>query len=216
MTQRIAVFIDGSNLYHALMENCGRMDLDFGNFIAKICGSSQLYRAYYYNILQDSDRRGHAYQEQQKFLSTLYSTNQLEVRLGTSKYRGDVMVEKGVDIMMATDILQYAWKDLYDVALLVSGDGDFAYAIQTVKDFGKHVGVAAFQSNLSFQLSQVADVVQLLDQQYFEDLWVSNRERTENGSDKKSNEPPKRRRRRLRIPLPRRKKVEPESTQTVD
>ena len=215
MTQRVAVFIDGSNLYHALMENCGRMDLDFSAFISNLCGQSQLFRAYYYNILQDSDRRGHAFQEQQKFLSTLYSTNQLEVRLGTSKYRGDVMVEKGVDIMMATDILQYAWKDLYDIALLVTGDGDFAYAVQTVKDFGKHVAVAAFKSNLSMQLSQVADVVQHLDKPYFENLWVSNRDHGDNGAKKKSNAPPKRRR-RLRLPLPRRKKVENEATDNVE
>ena len=175
MTQRVAVFIDGSNLYHALDENCGRMDLDFGDFISKLANGRQLFRAYYYNILQDSDRRGHAYQEQQKFLATLYGTSYMEVRLGTSKYRGDVMVEKGVDIMMATDLLQYGWTDKYDTGILVTGDGDFAYAIQTIKNFGRHIEVVSFPGNLSYELSQVADVLTILERSYFDELWVSGK-----------------------------------------
>jgi uncharacterized LabA/DUF88 family protein len=181
---RVAIFIDGSNLYHALDENCGRMDLDFTAFIKKLCGNRELFRAYYYNILQDSDRRGHAYQEQQKFLNTLYQIPYLEVRLGTSKFRGDVLVEKGVDIMMATDILQYAWRDLYDVVILVSGDGDFAYAIQAVKNFGKHVEIAAFRSNLSHELAQNADYVFNFDRNYFYELWVGGHRRRYRDQDR--------------------------------
>mgnify|MGYP001227136917 CR=1 FL=1 len=201
VTQRIAIFIDGSNLYHALEENCGRMDLDFREFILKIGGGRQLFRAYYYNILQDADRKGHAYQEQQKFLATLYNTHFLEVRLGTSKYRGDALVEKGVDIMMATDVLQFGWRDLYDVAILVSGDGDFAYALQTVKNLGKHVEVVAFPSTLSYELTQIADFLQILDRSFFEDLWVSGRDRGSPGRDDESDaQAPRRRRRRRRAP----------------
>ena len=136
MTERVAIFMDGSNLYHALEENCGRMDLEFQGFINTLTAGRYLHRAYYYNILQDPERRGHAFQEQGKFLATLHNTPYLEVRLGTSKYRGDMLVEKGIDIMIATDILLFAWRDLYDSAILVSGDGDFAYALQAVKNFG--------------------------------------------------------------------------------
>ena len=189
MTQRLAAFIDGSNLYHALEENCGRMDLDFGLFVTKLCGERQLFRAYYYNILQDPERRGTAYQEQQKFLATLYNTPYLEVCLGISKYRGDVLVEKGVDIMMATDLLQFAYRDLYDVAVLVSGDADFAYAMQAAKNLGKHVEVMAFPSNLSYELSQTADVLHVVDREFFDDLWSNSRDENANGQ-------PKRRRRR--------------------
>ncbi len=184
MTQRVAAFIDGSNLYHALEENCGRTDLDFNAFVAKLCGERQLYRAYYYNIIQDPERRGTAYQEQQKFLATLYNTPYLEVCLGTSKYRGEVLIEKGVDIMLATDLLQLAWRDLYDVAALVSGDGDFAYAVQVTKNLGKHVEVVAFPSNLSHELGQTADLLRSLDSSFFDELWSSG---------------PKRRRRRRRV-----------------
>ncbi len=175
MTQRVAIFIDGSNLYHSLEENCGRMDLDFLGFGKKLVKDRDLFRVYYYNILQDPERKSQGYQDQQKFLSTLYNIPLFEVRLGTSKMRGDVMVEKGVDIMLATDLLQFAWRGLYDVAVLVTGDGDFTYAVQTVKNLGKYVEVAAFPSNLSWDLSQVADDRQYLDPEFFSDLWVTSK-----------------------------------------
>lgn len=169
------------------------MDLDFGSFVNKMCGERQLFRAYYYNILQDPDRRGTAYQEQQKFLATLYNTPYMEVCLGISKYRGDVLIEKGVDIMMATDVLQFAYRDLYDVAVLVSGDADFAYAMQAVKNLGKHVEVVAFPSNLSYELTQTADVLHVLDRDFFDDLWSNSRD------EKGSSKPQRRRRRRTPV-----------------
>lgn len=174
-SQRVAIFIDGSNLYHSLEENCGRADLDFGAFARKLVGERILHRIYYYNILQDAEKKGQGYQEQQKFLASLNNVAYLEVRLGTSKYRGDVMVEKGVDIMLATDLLQFAWQGVYDAAILVTGDGDFTYAAQAIKNFGKYVEIAAFQANLSSDLSQVADVRHFLDRDFFNDLWVTSR-----------------------------------------
>ncbi len=172
---RVAVFIDGSNLYHSLGENCGRMDLDFEAFAYKLVGDRQLYRTYYYNILQDSERNPQGAQEQQKFLASLYQIPRLEVRLGTTKYRGEQLVEKGVDIMLATDLLQYAWQDFYDVAILVSGDGDFAYAVKAVKNSGKYVEVAAFPANLAWDMAQIADDRHFFDRDYFRDLWVGVR-----------------------------------------
>ena len=179
---RVAIFIDGSNLYHSLEENCNRYDLDFAAFSSKLCGGRHLCRTYYYNLLRDPNRNQQAYHDQQKFLTALHSTPYLEVRLGASKMRGDVAVEKGVDIMLATDLLRGAWDNLYDVAILVSGDGDFSYAVQAVKDIGKHVEVAAFQANLSMELSQVADNRELFTPDYFNQLW-SRRRAGEKGSD---------------------------------
>jgi len=173
--ERVAIFIDGSNLYHSLEENCKRFDVDFGAFSKKLAKNRPLYRTYYYNVLRDPERNPQAYQDQQKFLSALYSTSYLEVRLGGAKVRGDTAVEKGVDIMLATDLLRFAWDNVYDVAIIVSGDGDFSYAVKAVKDMGKHVEVAAFPANLSHELSQAADDREFFTPAYFNDLWSRNR-----------------------------------------
>jgi uncharacterized LabA/DUF88 family protein len=175
MQDRVAIFIDGSNLYHALRDNCKRYDLNFAEFARKLCGERRLFRIYYYNILQDQAQRPDGYREQQEFLDALRKTPYLEVRLGRTKLQQGVPVEKGVDIMLATDLLHYGWKGLYETAILVSGDADFAYALQTVKDMGKHVEVAYFESNISKDLLGVADYQHLLKRDFFKDLWTSKR-----------------------------------------
>jgi uncharacterized LabA/DUF88 family protein len=175
MENRVAIFIDGSNLYHALRSNFRRHDLNFSDFTDKLCGSRNLFRTYYYNVLQDPVQWPDAHKEQQEFLDILRKTPYLEVRLGSTKVAQGTPVEKGIDIMLATDLLYFAWNDFYDVALLVSGDSDFAYALQAVKNMGKHVEVAYFERGISKDLLNIADNRYLLNQSFFKGLWVGKR-----------------------------------------
>jgi uncharacterized LabA/DUF88 family protein len=175
MEDRVAIFIDGSNLYHALQNNFKRHDLNFAEFAHKLCGSRQLFRVYYYNVLQDPTRWPDAYREQQEFLDSLRKTPYLEVRLGTTKLSQGVPVERGIDIMLATDLLRFACDELYDIAVLVSGDSDFAYALQAAKNIGKHVEVAYFERSISKDLLDVADYCQLLNRTFFKGLWIGKR-----------------------------------------
>ena len=176
MEDRVAIFIDGSNLYHALRSNFGRYNLNFAEFASKLCGSRRLFRTYYYNILQDPIQRPDGHREQQEFLDALRKTPYLEIRLGSTKVAQGIAVEKGVDVMLATDLLYFAWNDFYDVAVLVSGDSDFAYALQAVKNMGKHVEVAYFESGVSKDLLNVADNRHLLNRGFFTGLWAGKRQ----------------------------------------
>jgi len=175
MENKVAIFIDGSNLYHALKTNLKRHDLNFTEFTNKLCGNRNLFRIYYYNVLQDQSQWPEGYREQQEFLDILRKTPYLEVRLGGTKVAQGIPVEKGIDIMLATDLLYFAWNDFYDVALLVSGDSDFAYALQAVKNMGKHVEVAYFERGISKDLLSVADNRHLLNPAFFRGLWVGRR-----------------------------------------
>ena len=170
---RVMVFIDGSNLYHVLSQQCGRHDLQFDKFAMKLANGRQLQRTYYYNIRQESGSNPNVGVEQQKFLDSMYDTPYVEVRLGIWKQRGDIMVEKGVDVMLATDLVTNAYKDHYDTAIVVSGDADFYPALQAVKDVGKHIEVAAFDMNLSGESVRVADLVCKFNKTYFTGLWMT-------------------------------------------
>ena len=175
MEDRVAIFIDGSNLYHALRSNFRRHDLNFAAFASKLCSSRRLFRTYYYNVLQDQTQRPDGYRDQQEFLDNLRKTPYLELRLGSTKLAQGIPVEKGIDIMLATDLLYFAWNNSYDVAILVSGDSDFAYALQSVKNLGKHVEVAYFESGVSNDLLNVADYQHPLNRSFFSGLWVGRR-----------------------------------------
>jgi uncharacterized LabA/DUF88 family protein len=171
--ERVMVFIDGSNLYHVLGQTCGRHDLQFDKFAQKLAGDRDLRRVYYYNIRQEAFEGGSNVSEQDRFLSSLYDTPYLEVKLGIWKQRGGTMVEKGVDVMLAVDLVTRAYRDQYDTAIIVSGDADFFPALQAAKDVGKHVEVAAFDTNISSEAARVADVHIKLTKTFFTGLWMT-------------------------------------------
>src|SRR3989338_3538392 len=50
--------------------------------------------------------------------------------------------EKAVDVKLATDLIRL--KDIYDIAVIVSGDGDYVPAVEAIKDAGKHAVNVAF------------------------------------------------------------------------
>ena len=65
---------------------------------------------------------------------------------------------KGVDITLATDLLGHAFRDHFDAAILVAGDGDYVPLVEEVKRTGKHVYVAFLEQNgLSPDLKLAAD-----------------------------------------------------------
>lgn len=173
MNDRVAIFIDGSNLYHSLKNNFKRVDLNFAEFTKKLCGSRHLVRTYYYNVLQDATQRSDGSREQQDFLETLRKTPYLELRLGNTKLSQGIPVERGIDVMLATDLLYFASNNSYDIAILVSGDSDFSYTLSVVKNMGKHMEVAYFDNAAARDLLNSADYLHPLDAKFFTGLWTT-------------------------------------------
>lgn len=161
------VFIDGSNLYHALKQMRGSAKIDFARMVQRIVGQRRLVRVYYYNVPVNQGEVPEQYGRQQRFFASIQSLGYFELRLGELVRRADHMIEKGVDVRLAVDMVAFAAKDLYDTAVLVSADGDFAHAIQYVKDMGKHVEVAYVPEAKLYRLRQVCDTFIALDQSYF-------------------------------------------------
>jgi uncharacterized LabA/DUF88 family protein len=66
---------------------------------------------------------------------------------------------KGVDIALSRDMLTHAFFNNYDVAILISGDGDYVPLVSEVKRLGKVVYVAFFEdSGLNPELRLSADL----------------------------------------------------------
>jgi len=140
--KRVMIFIDGSNFYHGLKNVVGKTNINFQKLAEKLCGERELVRIYYYNAPVQREDNEEMYRSQQKFFSYLDDIPYFQIKLGRLEKRGSTWVEKGVDVRLAVDMLSMAVKKLYDVAILISGDGDFASAIDTIKDLGQHVEVA--------------------------------------------------------------------------
>lgn len=56
---------------------------------------------------------------------------------------------KKVDIKTANDIISLAYKNLYDTAVLVPGDGDFVPFVRKLNELDKNVEVWAFRYSLA-------------------------------------------------------------------
>jgi len=119
------VFIDGSNLYHGLKNALGHARIDLSKFVELLCEGRKLVTVYYYNVPTHRQSDPQAYQKQQRFFDRVKSLPYFKLRLGRLEPRDNTWVEKGVDVRIAVDMLVHAYRDNYDTAILVTGDGDF-------------------------------------------------------------------------------------------
>jgi len=169
------IFIDGSNVYHSLRAEFHRTDLDYSKLATCLTDGRDCQRTYFYGALVDQFRDPNGFKDQQRFLTYLKNLDYFEVRMGSLVYRGHpvpVPIEKGVDVRLAVDMLTRAYREQYDVAVLVSGDNDFTDLVQAVKDHGKHVEVALFgPPTSSRQLRDAADRVIVLDAAFLGKCW---------------------------------------------
>jgi len=174
-TERVMIFIDGSNLYHSLKSFFSRTDLDIGKLSNKLLEKRRLIRIYYYNAKVGLKEEPERYRDQQRFFASVNAIPYSELRLGRLVYNNwpnSPPYEKGVDIQLATDMITHSFKNNYDVAVLVAGDNDYVGALQSVKDNGKHVEVALFgKEQTSRQLRSVADKVISINARFLKGCW---------------------------------------------
>lgn len=174
-TERVMIFIDGSNLYHSLKNFFRRTDIDIGKLTKKLLDKRRLVRIYYYNAKVGFTQEPVRYREQQAFFASVSAIPYCELRLGRLVYNNWPNIppyEKGVDIQLATDMITHSFKNNYDVAVLAASDTDYVGALQAVKDNGKHVEVALFgKERTSHELRVVADKVVNLNSRFLKGCW---------------------------------------------
>jgi uncharacterized LabA/DUF88 family protein len=146
MRGKIAIFIDGNNLFHAA-RSVG-VEIDYAKFLNFLRGSSPLLRAFFYTGVDEKAER------QQGFLLWMRRNGYRVVEKELKTY-ADGTKKANLDVEIAVDMLSLA--DKYETAVLVSGDEDFAYAINAVAYKGVRVELAGFRSNTSPRLIDVAD-----------------------------------------------------------
>lgn len=151
-SQRVMIFIDGRNLFYSARDYGDEgVDIDMLELKQQLSDEQKLIRAYWYDSVNadTSDAR-------HRFLDFL-RTNGFRVVASESRGSDGDYEEKGSDIKLACEMLHLAHLDAYDIAILVSGDGDFSGAVQKTQDVGKIVNVASFDDYLSGDLNKVSD-----------------------------------------------------------
>jgi len=135
-TTRVAVFIDGANLYNRLRQCRWPTNIDVGEFGARLAGTRSFIGAWYYNVSPPAERPADQIRKQEAYYARIREHGLTTFRLGFLQRRrvdGKVLYEeKGVDVALVVDMLTGAFEERYDTAILVSSDGDFKPAVEAV------------------------------------------------------------------------------------
>jgi len=158
--ERIAVFIDGSNLYYSL-KDLNIRKINFKKLLSILSDKKLLTCTYYYNASLNRGIDEKKYWEQQKFFDILRKLPDFNVvlcRMRKHKKDGKISFDvKGDDVYLAVDLVSGAYENLYDIAVIISGDEDFVPAIQKAQKLGKKVINAYFNSTSSSYLKHICD-----------------------------------------------------------
>lgn len=164
-SERVAVFIDGSNLYNGMRENLKSTRVNFTELIQQLLRDRPVHRTYYYNVPLTEDYDSELREGQARFFESLKRIPYVTVRFGRLHRRQDgSLVEKGIDVAIAVEALSLAFQNAYDTAVIVSGDGDYVELVETLKRYGKHVESAMFRNQSAGILIEHVDVFRDLDE----------------------------------------------------
>jgi uncharacterized LabA/DUF88 family protein len=160
--QRVAVFVDGANLYHSI-KNYYKGVLDYGRLLSAAVGERRLLRATFYIVeKQESDEA----QGTPSARSFVYNLNKFGYKVRskplivheTLNAEGERTVShKGDwDIGIVVDMMRLA--DHADTYVLVSGDGDYVEAVEYLQsEKGIRVEVISAAQCTSQALLDVCD-----------------------------------------------------------
>src|SRR5215208_2308449 len=149
LTERVAVFIDGMNLY-AASRTLG-FDVDYKNLLAHFRKQGYLVRAYYYTALLETEE----YSPLRPLVDWLGYNGYSVVTKPAKEFTdatGRRRVKGSVDIEMAVDVLDLT--PHLDHAVIFSGDGDLRRLVESVQRRGVRVTVI---STIRTQPAMIAD-----------------------------------------------------------
>jgi len=166
INERVAIFIDAGNMFHA--SNYLKIKIDYKKLINLLKRDRWLLRAYFYtgipsqDMIQEREDLFQQWKKQEGFLNELQKLG-IKVKTMPLKKTPEGYIEKGVDVLLATDMVSLAFRDAYDTAILVSGDSDYVPVVEEIQELGKRVENASFKRTSSYELRKVCDSFLLLD-----------------------------------------------------
>lgn len=185
MKQRTIIYVDGFNLYYGCLKKSPYKWLDLKKLFEKLLNEShQICKIKYFTAtISSRGNNDESMLRQKYYLQAIkayipeleiyyghYLTHEVKARLVNPEPRSSPMVrvykteEKGSDVNLALHLLNDAWLNQYDCAVLVSNDSDLAYALHLVKNqHNKKIGLLFPNSDQkrkpSRQLVNYADFV---------------------------------------------------------
>ena len=147
--ERIALFIDGSNLYAAA--KALSFDIDYKRLLNEFASQGRLIRAFYYTALVEDQEYSPIrplvdWLDYNGYTMVTKPTKEFTDALGRRKIKGNMDIELAIDVLEMTEHV--------DHIVLFSGDGDFRRLVEAAQRRGVRVSVV---STVRSQPPMVAD-----------------------------------------------------------
>lgn len=147
--ERIALFIDGANLY-ATSRSLG-FDLDYRKLLAYFQKRGYLLRAYYYTALVEDQEYSSIrplidWLDYNGYRVVTKPAKEFTDAAGRRKIKGNMDIELAIDALELTEVL--------DHYVIFSGDGDFRTLVEALQRKGKKVSVV---STMASQPPMISD-----------------------------------------------------------
>ncbi len=155
--ERIALFIDGSNLYAAARGL--DFDIDYKRLLSFFANQGQMVRAFYFTaLLEDQEyspiRPLVDWLDYNGYTMVTKPAKEFTDPAGRKKIKGNMDIELAVDLMEIADSI--------DHAVIFSGDGDFRRLVEAVQRKGLRVTVVSTMHSkppmIADELRRQADV----------------------------------------------------------
>ena len=147
--ERVALFIDGANLYAAA--RALGFDIDYKRLLELFAAEGRLIRAFYYTALVEDQEYSPIrplvdWLDYNGYTMVTKPTKEFTDAAGRRKIKGNMDIELAIDVMEMAEHL--------DHVVLFSGDGDFRRLVEAVQRKGVRVSVV---STVRSQPPMVAD-----------------------------------------------------------
>jgi uncharacterized LabA/DUF88 family protein len=147
--ERIALFIDGSNLYAAA--RALDFDIDYKRLLEVFAAKGHLVRAFYYTALVEDQEYSPIrplvdWLDYNGYTMVTKPTKEFTDSTGRRKIKGNMDIELAIDVLEMSEHL--------DHVVIFSGDGDFRRLVEAVQRKGLRVSVV---STVRSQPPMVAD-----------------------------------------------------------
>jgi uncharacterized LabA/DUF88 family protein len=150
--ERISIFVDGANLFYA-QRKLG-WHLDYRKVYEFLANGFEVYNAFYYTSVTTPPEPG-----VDSFLRALtaigYSVRRKPIKEIVDQETGAVIRKANLDIEIVIDMFNTV--DLYDVAVLASGDGDFERAVELLRSKGKRIFGLGSSAMAAYDLVNATD-----------------------------------------------------------
>ena len=149
--KRVAIFLDGSNLFYT-QKKLG-WNIDAEKLLDHCKGYGDVVEALYYTgVSQDSSQK--KYRDKLAYIG--YSVVSKPIKTIYDYTTGETTQKANLDIEIVLDMFNMV--DRYDMAILISGDSDFERAIQNLKVRGKEVKVISTRGFVANELVHAAGI----------------------------------------------------------